>query len=44
MTVLCSLKQVQAGAETIAPAGPVNTQQPGTRYSFVQEHFQAQYR
>ncbi|XP_031419653.2 ubiquitin carboxyl-terminal hydrolase 43a [Clupea harengus] len=35
---------VQAGAETIAPAGPVNTQQPGTRYSFVQEHFQAQYR
>ncbi|XP_067230187.1 ubiquitin carboxyl-terminal hydrolase 43a [Chanodichthys erythropterus] len=24
--------------------GPANSQQPGTRHSFVQEHFQAQYR
>ncbi|XP_062403836.1 ubiquitin carboxyl-terminal hydrolase 43a [Sardina pilchardus] len=35
---------VQAGAETIHATGPVNTQPPGTRSSFVQEHFQAQYR
>ncbi|XP_048104530.1 ubiquitin carboxyl-terminal hydrolase 43a [Alosa alosa] len=35
---------VQAGAETIQTTGPVNTHPPGTRSSFVQEHFQAQYR
>ncbi|XP_043097557.1 ubiquitin carboxyl-terminal hydrolase 43a isoform X3 [Puntigrus tetrazona] len=32
------------GSEESSCPGPANSQQPGTRHSFVQEHFQAQYR
>ncbi|XP_073809189.1 ubiquitin carboxyl-terminal hydrolase 43a isoform X1 [Danio rerio] len=32
------------GLEESSCPGPANSQQPGTRHSFVQEHFQAQYR
>ncbi|XP_036401512.1 ubiquitin carboxyl-terminal hydrolase 43a isoform X1 [Megalops cyprinoides] len=33
-----------AGEEETPVVGPANPQQPGGRHSFVQEHFQAQYR
>ncbi|XP_030638392.1 ubiquitin carboxyl-terminal hydrolase 43a [Chanos chanos] len=32
------------GTDDSPACGPANAQQPGTRHSFVQEHFQAQYR
>ncbi|XP_026069678.1 ubiquitin carboxyl-terminal hydrolase 43 isoform X1 [Carassius auratus] len=39
-----SSSQGSVGLEESSCPGPANSQQPGTRHSFVQEHFQAQYR
>ena len=48
-TVLCSwvtssVLQGPGGAEEAAHPDPIQSQQPGVHHSFVQEHFQAQYK
>uniref|UniRef100_A0A672QL99 ubiquitinyl hydrolase 1 n=1 Tax=Sinocyclocheilus grahami TaxID=75366 RepID=A0A672QL99_SINGR len=40
----CVHEDGSVGLEESSCPSPANSQQPGTRHSFVQEHFQAQYR